>query len=239
MTSEPLQNRIESHNQLAIQQALSLCHRHQHPVSLLALDVAELDKLRADIGEARMETLVSLLAEHLQQYKRCEDLLITNADNHVMLVVLPATDVRGGHQLAKRLLSRFASEEFQLDEFQVEVSLRIALHGCEQLESADPYPLIDATLAILESVGSLGSVESGDDAQLLLSDQAREALNVPLEPTETLTANLLSQARRKGDNELLDALKPALSELPESERMKLVDHLLDLSTGIGSGLSGH
>ncbi len=236
MTAEPRQNRIESHNQLAIQQALSLCHRHQHPVSLLALDVAELDKLRADIGEARMETLVSLLAEHLQQYKRCEDLLITNADNHVMLVVLPATDVRGGHQLAKRLLSRFASEEFQLDEFQVEVSLRIALHGCEQLESADPRPLIDATLAILESAGS---VESGDDAQLLLTDEAREALNAPREPAETLTANLLSQARRKGDNELLDALKPALSELPESERMKLVDHLLDLSTGVGSGLSGH
>lgn len=232
MTDVTAQTRAESHNQLAIQQALSLCQRHQHPVTLLAMHVAELDSLRADIGERRMETLVSVLADHLQQYKRCEDLLITNPDNHIMLVILPATDIHGGHRLAKRLLARFAEEDIQLDEFQVEVSLRIALHGCEVVESADAQPLIDATLALLE--------QADKQQQLVLSTIARQVLDTPPPASrDTLAANLLAQASRRDNHKLLDTLKPALSRLPESERMKLVDHLLDLSTRFDSGLAGH
>lgn len=233
MTATTPLSRIESHTLLAIRQALSLCQRHQHPVTVLALEVEELDALRADIGEARMETLVSLLAEHLQQFKRCEDLLISNADSHIMLVVLPATDVHGGHRLAQRLLSRFAHEDIQLDEFQVEVSLRIALHGCDAVASPDPQPLIEATLALLDESDT-------PETQLVLSAAARQALDLPRpSASDDLSASLLARAGRKGDRDLLDTLKPALSRLPESERMKLVDHLLDLSTRLDSGLSRH
>ena len=232
MTAATAKSLAESHNQLAIQQALSLCQRHQHPVTLLAMDVAEPDSLLADIGETRMETLISLLAEHLQQFKRCEDLLIINPHNHIMLVILPATDIHGGHRLAQRLLSRFSSEEIQLDEFQVEVSLRVALHGCETLDSADAQPLINATLALLDN--------PDNNQQLILSPQARQILDTPkAPPRDSLAANLLAQASRKGEDNLLDTLKPALSRLPESERMKLVDHLLDLSTRLDSGLARH
>lgn len=232
MTAVTSKSRAESHNQLAIEQALSLCLRHQHPVTLLALDVAELENLRADIGEARMESLVSVMAEHLQQFKRCEDLLIINPDSHRMLVILPATDVQGGHQLARRLLDRFDEDVIQLDEFQIEVSLRIALHGYETLEDADPSPLINATLALLDN--------TNPEESLVMSESARQAMARPHpHSTDTLAAGLLAKVRRKGDSGLLDTLKPALSRLPESERMKLVDHLLDLSTRLDSGLARH
>lgn len=230
MTVMTPKSRAESHNQLAIQQALSLCLRHQHPVTLLALDVAEFDNLRADIGESRLEELVSVMADHLQQFKRCEDLLVINPVSHHMLVVLPATDIHGGHQLAQRLLDRFGNDEIQLDDFQVEVSIRIALHGRDVLDSSDPSPLIESTLELLE--------RAQGDQQLVLSPFAMNALKSPaIAPSDQLAANLLAQASRKQDNSLLDTLKPALSRLPESERMKLVDHLLDLSTRLESGFA--
>ncbi|MGB1466653.1 MAG: diguanylate cyclase domain-containing protein [Alcanivorax nanhaiticus] len=232
MTAATPQSRADSHNQQAIERALSLCLRHRHPVTLLAIAIAEKDSLQADIGEDRMETLIALLAEQLHHDKRCEDLLISNPDDHLMVVVLPATDMRGGHRLAERLLARIAHQAFRLDEFEVDVRVRIALHGCETLEHTDAQPLIDATLAMLQ--------HSGNAEPLLLSKEAQQALSLPAVPAgDSLASDLVTRVRRQGEQSLLNTLKPALSRLPESERMKLVDHLLDLSTQMESGLVRH
>ncbi|MZR62109.1 diguanylate cyclase domain-containing protein [Alcanivorax sp. DP30] len=232
MTAATAQSLAESHNQLAIKQALSLCQRHHHPVTLLAMDVEEPDSLLADIGETRMETLIRVLAEHLQQFKRCEDLLVINPDSHIMLVILPATDIHGGYCLAQRLISRLRGEEIQLDEFQIPISLRIALHGCENLDNSESQPLIDATLKLLQN--------PDNNQQLILSDTARQNLDTPSVPAKnSLAASLVAQASQTSDEDLLDTLKPAFSRLPEHERMRVVDHLLELSTRLESGLASH
>ncbi len=239
MTAVTPKKRKESHTPLAIHQVFSLCHRHQHPVSLLAIEMADRENLSADIGASRMDTLFRRLASQLHALKRCEDLLITHGNSHTLLMVLPATPLSGGQDLARRLLARLAGTETQLDEFQVEISLRIALHGSERLENPDPQPLIETTLALLQGQVKGQVKEKINGQPLLLSKTAKQALAAPGKPVDDLVANLVTQATHKGGQALLDSLKPALSRLAECDRLKLVDHLLNLSIRLDSRLSRH
>lgn len=225
MTAVTISSRANSHSQQMIYQAISLCRRHQQPLSLLAVELQELASLKADIGAGRIDQLLTRVRQQLHMQKRCEDALVSCQAGRYLFIVLPATTVNGAVAMAKRLQQWFSRQEFELDEFRISLPANIAIHCASLTQEERVADLFNTTMAVL--AGASG------DATLTLSDYATQQLSDSRptdDPASALSRDLLELARSGQSATLLEVLSPTLSTLDETLRLKLVDHLLEAST---------
>jgi len=117
MTAVTTISRASSHSQQMIDQAMSLCRRHQQPLSILAVQFQELQSIKADIGAQRIERLLANVLHQLHAIKRCEDGLLSYQSGQSLFMILPVTPVDGALAMAQRLQQWLSSQEFELDEF--------------------------------------------------------------------------------------------------------------------------
>ncbi|ERP92111.1 hypothetical protein Q670_10865 [Alcanivorax sp. P2S70] len=213
----------QSHSQQAIRQALSLCRRHQQPISLLAIEMSEVAALAAEIGHERTQTVTQHIGRVLNTHKRCEDILVRYSTGSIMLAVLPATPATGANALAERLMSQF-EKPLQVDEFQIEVPLRVGVHTSVDNKHITANRLINDAVKLLRQPGMHNHILLSPQTQTLL---AREAGH----PGEhNIVEELLQQQQGSSTAAFIDTLMPALSAMEEQDRMILVDRLLELST---------
>jgi diguanylate cyclase (GGDEF)-like protein len=211
MTAVTTSSSTSSHSQQMIHQAMSLCRRHQQPLSILAIRFQELGSVKADIGAERIQRLLAKVLHQMHATKRCEDGLVSCQSGQSLFVVLPATAVDGAMAMAQRLQQWFSSQEFELDEFCISLPTRIGVHCASQREEEDTTETTHIALS--------GSAHK----QLAALQSAPEA-------TGQLSRQLLELANDTDQTSLMEVLSPALSVLDERLRLKLVDQLLEAST---------
>ncbi|MGJ3257547.1 MAG: diguanylate cyclase [Alcanivorax sp.] len=225
MTAVTTSSRASSHSQQMIHQAMSLCRRHQQPLSILAIRFQELASIKADIGAERIQRLLAQVLHQMHATKRCEDGLVSCQSGQSLFVVLPATAVDGAMAMAQRLQQWFSSQEFELDEFCISLPTRIGVHCANQQEEEGVVQLLNRAFNTLE--------DTTDTSQIALSGSARKqlvALQSAPEATGQLSRQLLELASGANQASLMEALSPALSVLDERLRLQLVDQLLEAST---------
>lgn len=225
MTAVTTSSRANSHSQQMIHQAMSLCRRHQQPLSILAVRFQELAAIKADIGADRIQRLLTRVLHQLHSHKRCEDCLVSWQSGQSLFVVLPYTAADGAVAMAQRLQGWFSEQEFELDEFHVSLPVRIAVHCASQQEEEGVVQLLNRALNTLE--------DTTDTEHVALSPTAHKQLaalkSIP-KATDRLSRELLELANGDNEDALMDVLSPALSALDERLRLQLVDQLLEAST---------
>ena len=225
MTAVTASSRANSHSQQMIHQAMSLCRRHQRPLSILAVRFQDLASIKADIGAERIQRLLARVLHQLHAGKRCEDGLVSCQSGQSLFVVLPATAVDGAVAMAQRLQQWFSSQEFELDEFCISLPTRIGVHCASQREEEGVVQLLNRAFNTLE--------DTSDSAQIAFSEPARKqlaALQSAPKATHRLSRELLELANGPNQASLVEVLSPALSMLDERLRLQLVDQLLEAST---------
>ena len=225
MTAVTTSSRASSHSQQMIHQAMSLCRRHQRPLSILAIRFQELASIKADIGAERIQRLLTRVLHQMHATKRCEDGLVSCQSGQSLFVVLPATAVNGAMAMAQRLQQWFSSQEFELDEFCISLPARIGVHCASQQEEEGVVQLLNRAFNTLE--------DTTDTTHIALSESARRqlvALQSAPEATGQLSRQLLELANGANQASLMEVLSPALSVLDERLRLQLVDQLLEAST---------
>jgi len=225
MTAVTTSSRANSHSQQMIHQAISLCRRHQQPLSILAVRFQELASIKADIGSDRIQRLLTRVLHQLHSLKRCEDGLVSWQSGQSLFVVLPYTAVDGAVAMAERLQGWFNEQEFELDEFHVCLPVRIGLHCASHQEEEGVVQLLNRALNTLE--------DTTDTDQIALSEPARRqmaALKSTPKTSDRLSRELLDLANGADQDSLMDVLSPVLSVLDERLRLQLVDQLLEAST---------
>jgi diguanylate cyclase (GGDEF)-like protein len=225
MTAVTTSSRASSHSQQMIHQAMSLCRRHQQPLSILAIRFQELALIKADIGVDRIQRLLTQVLHQVHTHKRCEDGLVSCQSGQSLFVVLPYTAADGAVAMAQRLQGWFSEQEFELDEFHVSLPVRIAVHCASQQEEEGVVQLLNRALNTLD--------DTTDTDHVALSASARKQLaalqSIP-KATDRLSRELLELANGANEDSLMDVLSPALSVLDERLRLQLVDQLLEAST---------
>ena len=220
----------ESHSQLAIRQALSLCRRHEQPISLLAIELSEVAALSVEIGQDRTQAVAMHVGRILNSHKRCEDILLRYASGNIMLAILPATSASGARAVAERLLSHF-KQPLQMDVFQIEVPLRVAVHTSQDNRQITANRLVNDTVKLLRQPASHDAILLSPQTQTLLANSTQAST----EPD--IVNELLQQQQDNSASAFIDTLMPALTAMAEEDRMVLVDRLLDLSTRTPSRLA--
>jgi diguanylate cyclase (GGDEF)-like protein len=225
MTAVTTISRASSHSQQMIDQAMSLCRRHQQPLSILAVQFQELQSIKADIGAQRIERLLANVLHQLHAIKRCEDGLLSYQSGQSLFMILPVTPVDGALAMAQRLQQWLSSQEFQLDEFCISMPARIGVHCVSAREEEGVVQLLNRAFNTLK--------DTKDTAAISLTEPARKQLDALQSSPRThdrLSRELLELANGTNQASLMEVLSPALSVLDEQLRLKLVDQLLEVST---------
>ena len=225
MTAVTTSSRQSSHIQQMIHQAMSLCRRHQQPLSILAIRFQELASIKADIGAERIQRLLAKVLHQMHTTKRCEDGLVSSQSGQSLFVVLPATAVDGAVAMAQRLQQWFSSQEFELDEFCISLPTRISVHCASQEEEEGVVQLLNRAFNTLEKTSDTDHIALSESAGKQL-----DALQSAPEATDQLSRQLLELANGADQASLMKVLSPALSVLDEGLRLQLVDQLLEAST---------
>ncbi len=225
MTAVTTSSRASSHSQQLIHQAMSFCRRHKRPLSVLALELQELESIKADIGAQRIRRLLTHIRHQLLNDKRCEDSLVSCQEGHFLFMVLPATPVDGALAMAQRLETWFSRQEFQLDDFHVSLPVKIMVHCAALSPEENVNDLLNSTLE--------KPLNAEGDAAIRLTQRAEQQL-ASLQSTEQITTRLsrelMELAQHGQPAALLETLSPALASLDETLRLQLVDFLLEAST---------
>ncbi|MCG8391467.1 MAG: diguanylate cyclase [Pseudomonadales bacterium] len=223
MTAVTARNSANSHSQQVIHQWLSYTQRHKQPLSVLALTLTDYDSILADIGYERTGLLLQQLGQKLREFCRCEDTLVSAQAGKQMFILLPGTDANGGLAMAERLTRWFADQEFELDDFQVVLATRVALHSTLPGKEQDAASFLNTALNTLKT--------HNDETPIVLSTLARKQLaeKPEQEATTPLAQQLESLAEQTSMAEFMAVLEPSLTRLDEKSRLELVDYLLEAS----------
>lgn len=239
MTSGTDSTRTQSHSLNPLARLLSLCQRHDLPLSLLAIQIKGMNILGEQLGGERLQRLQRQLARAIHKRTRQEDALISWQRGYLVLC-LPGTDAPGAAALAGRLQGWFVATRFTLDEFSLQLNTAMAVHVADLSEDGREQQireLLMDTLCLLAAHEGRGPAlsrraqERRDNALVggVIDGERRADLARTSALSDPHYLKTLLDKLSDDRQILVRTLSPALRKLDESTRMLLVDHLLEAS----------
>ncbi len=101
---------------------LDSARRHQHPVSLAAMDLDHFKQVNDTHGHAEGDRVLQKVAEVMRETIRSSDLLVRMGGDEFLLV-LPATSLDAARNLARRLVARVRALDIRAGGHQLGVSI--------------------------------------------------------------------------------------------------------------------
>ncbi len=126
-------NRLALDN--SIRRELQLAHRHQHPFSILMIDIDDFKKINDTYGHQAGDKVLQSVAEGIVAVTRQTDMVFRYGGEE-FLVILSKTDVEGSRVIAERIRSFIANDESILNDTSAQVTISI---GAATLSTSE-YP---------------------------------------------------------------------------------------------------
>ncbi len=144
-------NRIALVNTLA--REISLSRRHQHPLSLLVLDIDKFKLINDRFGHSAGDRVLKQLVSTLKQVNRQTDLNFRYGGEE-FVVLLNRTNADGALLIAERIRRRIEDTEIALEEQSVSITVSVGVTSfCDSDTHETLFNRADKALYIIKSAG--------------------------------------------------------------------------------------
>tara|TARA_R110002073_G_scaffold2938_3_gene19181 strand:- start:26403 stop:27509 length:1107 start_codon:yes stop_codon:yes gene_type:complete len=224
-----------------LERDLAFCKRHGLMLSAMAVQINEHQSLCAEVGKTAVNNAQASLEKKMRALLRHEDSICLRQPGLIALS-LPGTPPLGARVLAHRLCAWIGQEEFRHQHFNIHFSVNIGIHCCVPGTEVDTQDFLRTTANTTQEVPENGEnhIHLSDYARAITGEKTDSAHDKRRPDSahfwHTLEALLHHPDLNDSEHQdaLLSRLGPILSNLSETQRMKLIDQLLVASVNPGT-----
>ncbi|MBI1423149.1 MAG: diguanylate cyclase [Gammaproteobacteria bacterium] len=119
-----------------LERELELAHRHDHPLSLMVVDVDHFKLINDTLGHSAGDAVLKSLTACMKETMRASDMLFRYGGEEFALV-LSGTDLDGARQMGERLRAAVAAYPFVYNNKEIDVTVSIGVASLGRRDSAN------------------------------------------------------------------------------------------------------